>query len=106
MANNSRGGLGTDLPHGFIIGNDTMAIGAIHALHEANIEIPGRVSLISFNDISIAQFTNPTLSAVHAYIETLGESAVNLLLARINEPNTVPHMLTFANKLILRESSL
>ncbi|MCL5457104.1 substrate-binding domain-containing protein [Loigolactobacillus coryniformis] len=106
MAHNSRGGLGTDLPHGFIIGNDTMAIGAIHALHEANIEIPRRVSLISFNDISIAQFTNPTLSTVHAYTETLGESAVNLLLARINEPNTVPHMLTFANKLILRESSL
>ncbi|MFC6170941.1 LacI family DNA-binding transcriptional regulator [Loigolactobacillus jiayinensis] len=98
--------LGTDLPHGFIIGNDTMAIGAIHALQEADIKIPERVSLISFNDISIAQFTNPTLSTVHAYTETLGENAVSLLLERVAEPDAVPHMLTFASKLILRASSL
>lgn len=51
--------LGERLPHAFIIANDTMAVGALRALNEADISVPQRVSVISFNDVAVAKFTTP-----------------------------------------------
>ena len=47
--------LGDDLPTAFFMASDALAVGALRSLQEHQIAIPDRVSLISFNDTSIAK---------------------------------------------------
>ncbi|WP_300785300.1 LacI family DNA-binding transcriptional regulator [Streptococcus sp. 19428wC2_LYSM12] len=56
--------LGDELPTAFFIASDTMGIGSIKALSESGIPIPERVRLIAFGDLSMSQYTVPSLSTV------------------------------------------
>ncbi|MCO7127886.1 LacI family DNA-binding transcriptional regulator [Sporolactobacillus shoreicorticis] len=98
--------MGSDLPKAFFAANDAIAIGAMRALHEMNIAVPERVSIIGFNDISIAKYTYPPLSTVRVYTEQMGEQGVELLLQKMNATHRIPHRVTVGTKLVLRESSL
>lgn len=96
--------LGEDLPTAFFIGNDTMAIGCLRALHENNISVPDRVSLIGVNDISVSKYVYPALSTVKVYTELMGETAVGLLMERLLR-RKVAKKVTMSTKLKLRKSS-
>lgn len=93
------------LPDAFFVGSDTMAIGAIRALKEAEIRVPEDVSIVSFNDIEMASFMNPPLTTVKVYTEKMGETAVKLLLDRL-EGRTLPLKVICPTKLVMRESSI
>lgn len=70
-------------PEALICGNDNMAVGAYRAVHELGLRIPQDLAVVSFNDISVAQFLNPPLSTVHLPAAEIGETAVDMLLERI-----------------------
>lgn len=97
--------LGDDLPHAFFISNDPMAIGALKALGEANIAVPERVSLFSFNDTSVAKYVYPELSAVHVDTEQMGISAVNMMQRRLESGRDVPLKIVVGTKLMVRKST-
>lgn len=61
----------------------TLAIGCLHALHEAGRSIPEDVAVIGFDDIDDTAFTSPTLSTVSPRREQIAERAVELLAIRI-----------------------
>ncbi|MCI1858403.1 MAG: LacI family DNA-binding transcriptional regulator [Sporolactobacillus sp.] len=98
--------LGDQLPKAFFAASDAMAIGALKALHENNIEVPERVSIIGFNDISIAKYSYPPLSTVKVYTERMGEIGVELLMEKMKNPMEIPKKITLGTKLIERQSSL
>lgn len=95
---------GENLPTAFFVGNDSLAIGCLRALHEANIPVPDRVSIIGVNDISVSKYVYPPLSTVKVYTELMGETAVDLLLERIME-RQVPKKVIISTRLEIRESS-
>jgi LacI family transcriptional regulator len=97
--------LGDDLPHAFFVSNDPMAIGALKALGEANIAVPERVSLFSFNDTSVAKYVYPELSAVHVDTEQMGVSAVNMMQRRLESGRDVPLKIVVGTKLMVRKST-
>ncbi len=98
--------LGDDLPQAFFIANDAIAVGALRALQENNISVPERVSLISFNDTSLAKFAFPALSSIKVFTEQMGRSAVTLLSTLAEQEQETPEMVTLGTKLIKRDSSL
>lgn len=73
-----------DLPEVFFVANDSIAIGALRALHEKNIQVPAEVSIIGFNDIPTASYTFPPLSTVKLYNEMMGEKAVGLFVDQMS----------------------
>ncbi len=75
-------------PDAIVTGNDNMAVGAYRAIHELGLRIPEDVAVASFNDISVAQFLNPPLTTVRLPSEVIGESAVDMLLERIDGRDT------------------
>ncbi|UTR16103.1 substrate-binding domain-containing protein [Salipaludibacillus sp. LMS25] len=91
-------------PSAFFIASDAMAIGAIRALHEVNSQVPGDISLVSFNDIDMAGFVKPSLTTIKIYTEEMGKMAVKLLLDRL-AGRDVPVKAVMPSKLIIRESS-
>jgi DNA-binding LacI/PurR family transcriptional regulator len=60
--------------------SDVTAIGAIHAARELQVRVPDDVSMVGFDDIEMAQYTDPPLTTIHQPIHRKGEEAVRLLL--------------------------
>lgn len=96
--------LGEELPKAFYMANDPIAIGCLRALHEAGISVPDRVSLIGINDITVSKYVYPSLTTVKIYTELMGETAVDLLLEKINENRKISKKVYIANKLKLRQT--
>lgn len=67
------------LPDAFIVAADTLAVGVLQAFASAGILVPRDVSLVSINDLPIAQYTSPALSSYSIDQTELVETAVSLL---------------------------
>ncbi|MCP3031645.1 LacI family DNA-binding transcriptional regulator [Halobacillus sp. A1] len=93
-----------DLPSSFIIASDPLAVGALRALHDAGLNVPNDVSIVSFNDIEMAKYLNPPLTTAKVFSDEMGKSAVKLLNERI-EGRVVPSKIIHPCKIQFRESS-
>lgn len=98
--------LGEKLPRAFFAANDSIGIGALRALHEAQIAIPQRVSVIAFNDTSIAKYVYPALSSIRVDTKQMGIVAANRMQAIINNGDDDCQMITMKTNLVLRDSSI
>jgi LacI family transcriptional regulator len=88
-----------------IAANDNMAMGALYALHQHGLTVPGDVAVVGFDDIPEAAYFIPPLSTVrHNYIQ-LGTDGFDYLLQLMDDPDTPILQKTIAPKLILREST-
>ncbi|WP_193048845.1 LacI family DNA-binding transcriptional regulator [Pseudoalteromonas undina] len=63
--------------------SDLIAIGAIRALKEANINVPKDVAVIGFDNISIASYINPPLTTIEQNTTIAGQMLVANLLKLI-----------------------
>lgn len=97
--------LGDDLPYAFFVANDPMATGALKALQAAEIKVPERVSLFSFNDTALATYVYPELSSVHVATTQMGTTAVDLLLTRFQQKRPAQQII-LGTQLVLRKSTL
>jgi LacI family transcriptional regulator len=73
----------------YFCANDSIAIGALRAVHEKGLKIPGDISLVGFNDNPGTEYTYPPLSTVKVYTEFMGEQSIQSLKERI-EGRTIP----------------
>ncbi|RIQ18957.1 LacI family DNA-binding transcriptional regulator [Jiangella rhizosphaerae] len=88
--------------------NDTLALGALRALGEAGWQVPGDVAVIGFDDIDEARFSVPSLSSVDPGRDEIAETAVELLVERINEKDgdPLPPLLVKSEfRIVAREST-
>jgi len=96
---------GPSRPTAILASNDTMAIGALSALREAGVAIPGEIALAGFDDIPIASYLSPSLTTVHIGINSLGVNAVEAVLHAIREKNNHQRrQVTLPTTLSIRES--
>ncbi|WP_369372457.1 LacI family DNA-binding transcriptional regulator [Promicromonospora sp. Populi] len=65
--------------------NDLMAIGLLHAAQERGLRIPGRLSIVGFDDIFGSDFTSPPLTTVRTPLGLMGELAARKILDRLGE---------------------
>ncbi|MEU4159947.1 LacI family DNA-binding transcriptional regulator [Actinoplanes sp. NPDC026670] len=86
--------------------NDDMAIGAIHALHEAGRQVPGDVSVAGFDDIPLAAHVTPPLTTVSTDNAELAENGLHYLTAFLADPDHVPAApQTHQHRIIVRNST-
>jgi LacI family transcriptional regulator len=85
--------------------NDLVALGALGALNELRVSVPGQVAVIGFDDLRLASLTTPPLSTLHVDKLDLGRSMVRMLLERIRGDIQVEDECIIRPKLIVRESA-
>jgi DNA-binding LacI/PurR family transcriptional regulator len=85
--------------------SDAMAIGAIRGLRDRGLSVPTDVSVVGFDDIELAQTTDPPLTTIHQPIRAKGEEAVRLLLDLIAGRGQPPEHRRLATELIVRAST-
>ena len=61
--------------------NDMTAIGALAALRERGIAVPGDISLVGYDDIPISRDITPALTTVRVPMIEMGRQAMRLALA-------------------------
>ncbi len=92
------------LPMAIFCANDVIALGVSKAILEAGYNIPNDFSLFGFNDIAISQYMHPSLSTIHVHISDMAYEAVEVLLKRIKNPNSIFKKIVIPTKLIMRDS--
>jgi LacI family transcriptional regulator len=65
---------------GIVAYNDLTAIGALRALRRAGIGVPEQVSVVGFDDIDLAAWTDPPLTTIRQPIDALSRWAVDHLV--------------------------
>ncbi|MCJ7690697.1 MAG: LacI family DNA-binding transcriptional regulator [Clostridiaceae bacterium] len=93
-----------ETPTALFIASDTVAIGAIRAIHEADLRVPQDISIVGFNDIATSKYLVPPLTTVKVHTVFMGVTAVNLLLERIVENREIAKKVTIPFEFIIRES--
>lgn len=63
--------------------NDTLALGAMRVMQEAGIRVPEDVAVIGFDNLDETQYSLPSLTTVDPGRDEIAESAVRVLLERI-----------------------
>ena len=83
-------------PTAIFAATDDLAIRIMRAAHESGVTVPQDLAIIGFDDIDMAQQIG--LTTISQSLEESGRMAVELLLARLNDPTRSVH----SNKLILK----
>lgn len=86
--------------------NDAMAIGAMRALQDAGRRIPGDVSVIGFDDITLARYYEPPLTTIAQPKQEAGTLAVQCILERVEKKHIAgPREFILETTLIERRST-
>jgi LacI family transcriptional regulator len=85
--------------------NDSSAIGAIRAINEAGLRVPEDISVVGFDDIQSAAYSNPPLTTIRQPLLKMGEIAARTLLGRIDNPESYLPELLIEPELIVRKST-
>jgi LacI family transcriptional regulator len=91
-------------PEAVFIASDTMALGALRALRDAHIEVPGDVAIVSFDDLPAAQTSDPPLTTVRQPMSTSGFRAVRVLIELMTGDASEPVTEVLPTELIVRDS--
>jgi DNA-binding LacI/PurR family transcriptional regulator len=94
-----------DPPTAIFACNDQLAIGVILGAKEKGIPIPGQLSLVGFDDTILARATYPRLTTVAQPISELGNSAVDLLIDKIQTGRFQSQRILYNPELIIRETT-
>ncbi|MFQ5343324.1 MAG: LacI family DNA-binding transcriptional regulator [Anaerolineae bacterium] len=92
-------------PTAVFVCNDLMAIGAMRAISEQGLGIPGDVAVVGFDDIALASYSNPPLTTMAQPRQEMGRLAAELLIKRVRDNDRPPQRQLLETRLIIRQSS-
>jgi len=88
----------------FFACNDLMGVGALNACRELKVDVPGRVSIIGFDNIMISQMTSPRLTTVDQSMKRLGQESAECILYMIEKKSLKIEKRYVDTVLVKRES--
>jgi LacI family transcriptional regulator len=92
-------------PTAVFASNDDMAAGAMQVAHRRGYAIPGDLSVVGFDDISLAQRLWPPLTTVRQPIKRAAAVATGMLLESLRSRDFTPVNQEIPGELVVRESA-
>jgi LacI family transcriptional regulator len=83
--------------------DDLVAAGAVAALRDAGVDVPGQVSVIGYDDLSPAEDVYPALTTVHIPHDEIGRTALRLALHR-DDPDLPEQHVVLGTHIVVRQS--
>jgi LacI family transcriptional regulator len=94
-----------DAPSGLFVSNDLGAISMMEACEQAGVGVPADVSIVGFDDITIASLRRISLTTVAQPFDFQARTAVGLLVDRIEKPRIRSRHITAPVELRVRTST-
>ncbi len=92
-------------PTAIVASSDPVAIRLLHFLKGFGIRVPEDVSIVSFDDMVLADHMSPPLTTMAIDFYEMGRVAADMLMQRIQDPETPLPSRTFEGKLVVRDST-
>jgi DNA-binding LacI/PurR family transcriptional regulator len=92
-------------PTAILAGNDLTAIGVLHRAYDGGLRVPEDLSVVGFDDILIAEYTQPALTTVLVPRMEIGKVAFQALWALLSDPAAGGLEYRLGTRLVTRESS-
>lgn len=92
-------------PDGVFAASDLEAVGVMQSLLRAGIRIPDEVAIIGYDDSDFADNAAVPLTSIRQPGHAMGENAVNLLIARLADPDALVRQDRFDAELIVRDTT-
>jgi DNA-binding LacI/PurR family transcriptional regulator len=90
---------------GLFCANDEMAAGALRAAHEAGRDVPGSLSVVGFDNITMSNYVDPPLTTIGVVKEHMGRRAMTRLIEILEGGDTRVQTEIAPVELIARGSS-
>jgi DNA-binding LacI/PurR family transcriptional regulator len=91
-------------PRAVFVASDTVALGALQAIHQADLRIPQDIALIGFDNIPLDLYVDPPLSTIHLPAFGLGWGAAEMLIRLISGEQVRNRRIILDLELVVRES--
>ena len=95
----------TQPPDALLTTNSLLAEGALKAIRERNIIIPDDIALVTFDETTWASLVQPPITLIDQPTYEIGQTATELLLQRIADPNRSTRQVILKGRLVVRGSS-
>src|SRR5215469_16589278 len=95
----------TQPPEALLTTNSLLAAGALQAMRERNLSIPGDIALVTFDETTWAALVQPAITLIEQPTYEIGRTATELLLQRIADPGRPTRQVILKGRLLLRGSS-
>lgn len=89
-------------PDAVFAATDTMALGAIQAIREANLTIPDDIAIVGFDDLPPAIIADPPLTTIRQPVNQSGILAVEMLIDLLETGSDMPRHTILPTDLIIR----
>jgi DNA-binding LacI/PurR family transcriptional regulator len=96
---------GRPLPTAVFAANDLCAIGALTAFEEAGLSVPTDISLIGYDNTSLAALRHVSLTSIHQPSSDMGRMAVERLFERIDEGRIEPRHEVVSPSIVIRNTT-
>ena len=95
-----------DPPTALFCGNDVIAFGALDAARRRRVPVPERLSIVGFDDVSLAGWEAFRLTTVCQPLADMAGEAARMLIARLEDsPDAPPRRTVFPVELIRRHTA-
>lgn len=91
-------------PSALLCMSNLLGLGALKAIHDNGLEVPGQISLIIYDDQPYAAYLNPPITTVKQDSEQMGKLAIDFILKKINKETTDNMQIKLTTQLICRAS--
>ncbi|MGW7680742.1 LacI family DNA-binding transcriptional regulator [Kribbella sp. NPDC054772] len=88
-----------------VCANDLLAVGLMHELAAAGLDVPADVAVVGMDDSELAEQSFPPLTSVNLGSAERGRRAAELLLARIEDNDRTPRRIVVQPSLSIRRST-
>jgi DNA-binding LacI/PurR family transcriptional regulator len=86
----------------YFCGDDLLAVGALSAIQDAGLSVPGDIGLIGLNDMEMARWQNIGLTTIRQPVAEMIDAAIDLVVATIETPERPPETRLFPCQVIER----
>jgi len=93
-----------NLPTAVFCYNDMTAVGALRAIRNRGLRVPDDISIVGFDDLFLAQYTEPPLTTVRQPKHEMGRLAMQVLLKMLTGADT-EQKIKVPGELIIRQSA-
>lgn len=93
-----------DLPDAFVCNCDRIAFTLINKLKSLDIEVPGRCSIVGFDNSLFSRIGSIQITTVDNNIEKMVATAVKIISKKINNPNKIYDRILVPGTIIERDS--
>lgn len=88
----------------YFCGDDVLSIGALSAIKDAGLQVPGDIGLIGLNDMEMAGWANIDLTTIRQPFAEMIRDSISLMIALLADPDRAPESRLHPCSLIRRKT--